>query len=518
MLKMEDDQRSSENSFFHGVSITFLGLVILAISNFVLRVFLAQGLSKEEFGLFFSIFNFLGLLTILSHLGLNQSITKFVSKFRSENNPIKIKKSIISSLPIITLLSVSIVIILIVFSDFLASAYFGTSQAVSILIILSFWFLFMAYHNFLTSVLQGFENFLGRTSGRIIRAILPLSGIIFFSYLFDLEITSAAFFYLIGPIFSVIFLYLFLRRKNVDLLAKPFGKISIPMIKKMMWFGAPLILTGISVSIVRRTDTLMLTALRPLADVGTYQVSRVVVPLLRYFGIAIGVPLFPLVSRLWESNERDSVGSILSFILKYSFILAIPLAIIVISFPDIFIRLFFGNEYLSAVTPMRILSMAVIFSILGSITSSTLKGIDESTLVMRSSIAPAVFNIPANLILIPIYGVTGAALATGLSFLVGSSVGLYYSRKKIDFSFPFRSLTLASSGGFIVFLFVYLLRIIITLSIWPKFFVITISGLFLYVVWLLLTKTVTKEDLTLLKKSTSLPEKIFDVLNRFTME
>lgn len=443
---------------------------------------------------------------------------RFVSKFRAEQKSHLVKSSIITSLVAITGASLLISGLVIGLSEFLASSYFEASRAVPVLIILSIWFFFMSFHNFLAATLRGFKDFFGKTLGEIIRNLTPVVGVIVFSLSIDLGLVSASIFYLIGPIISAILFYTLLKRRHYGKMPETSGSFSKPLLKKMVTFGLPLILSGTAVSVIGSTDTLMLTGLRPLGDVGLYQVARLTKPVLMYFGAALAMPLFPVVSELWAKGDKKTLQNTLKILTKFSFILMIPVALIFLTFPEMIIRIFFGAKYLAAANAMRILAVASVFWVMGRSFESTLSGIGKTTLVLRAIGSAAIFNIIANLLLIPLYGATGAAIATGLSFLISFILCIYYSRREIEFPLPFSALLKTGTGGVLTLLLIIALKGILPLPTWPELFIILISSSAFYIVWLFGTKIIVKKDLEIIEASAPIPKKIISILERIAQE
>lgn len=517
---VESDQKESfGRTLIKGSSVTFIGLLIIALAHFGLKnVFLPRALSKTDFGLLYAIIAFVSTFNILSHLGLNRSITKFVSKFKASDNLDKVKDSIISSLVPITLVSITITGIFIALSGYLSISYFQNPEAKLVLIIFSIWFTAMSYHNFFTSVFQGLKDFLGRSLARIVRNLTPVIGIVVFSLFYNLEIIDAALFFLLGPIFSTALLLIILGKRHSNLFVDISGKFSKPLLKKMFIFGLPLILSGVASTIMGKTDRLMLMGLRSAEDVGNYEIARMSKTTLMYLGTALSVPLFPMISELWENEEFERLRRILGLISKYSLIMVIPGALVFVAFPHTIIRTLPGTEYLPAVNALRILSVSTIFLVVGRVFVASLTGIGKTTLVLKSTAVAAAFNVGANILLIPEFGSTGAALATGMSFVVAFALGLYYSRREIGFSFPMTQLGKVGTGGILTLGIIFALKNILHLPTWPELFlVLAVSGIF-YLLWIFGTKTMIERDLDIIKDSVAIPDKVDSLLRKLCRE
>ena len=84
-------------------TILFISL-IAAFLGYLVRVILAKNLSMEEFGLFYAVFAFLGLIGIFKSFGFDKALAKFIPEFihKKENNFIKSSIIYVALIQIIT--------------------------------------------------------------------------------------------------------------------------------------------------------------------------------------------------------------------------------------------------------------------------------------------------------------------------------------------------------------------------------------------------------------------------------
>ncbi len=508
------EDESIAQQIFKGSSVTFIGQIVVGASTFLLRIFLARGLTTSEFGLLFAVINLIGFTNVFSHLGLNAGVKKFVSKYMAKGKPDLARSSIISALVIVTIASLIVSSAFIFASNFLANSYFGTGDAVPIVIIMSIWFFFMSYYHLLANALQGFKDFTGNIIGSVLRVLTPFLGVLILIAFLDLTANIAAFLYLLGPILATVLYYRLLRRRHSDIVIKTQGGFSTEIGKKMIFFGLPLILSGVATSVIGQIDTIMLTGLRSLSDVGLYEAAKVTKTGLAFLGGALATPMFPIVSELWAKKDIKTLRKTLSFMTKFSFIGILPAALVFFAFPEIVIRILFGSEYVAAANAMRIFAGGAIFWSIETVFVSSLSGIGKTKLVLKVNGISALFNIGANYLLIPLYGATGAAMATGLSFLLAFLLSFYYSKREIGFLPDFASLMKAGAGSLLTLGLIFLLKETFPLPTWPLLFISMGTGLIFYILWVFTTGTIKKEDLTTIEENTPVPSKIISVFRK----
>ena len=107
--------------------------------------------------------------------------------------------------------------------------------------------------------------------------------------------------------------------------------------------------------------------------------------------------------------------------------ISFPIFIMLVFQPDFFIRFLYGEDYSGASFPLVILAFGVMINISVGLVGMILNGIDRPRLTLISDLIGAIFNIVLNVILIPIFGILGAAVATSTSLSLRNIVALLFT-------------------------------------------------------------------------------------------
>ena len=105
---------------------------------------------------------------------------------------------------------------------------------------------------------------------------------------------------------------------------------------------------------------------------------------------------------------------------KWVFMLNIILFSIFVLFPKEIITILFGTEYSIAAPALVILSMGLFLNYSFILTNYIPTVANRTKLELLNISSGAILNIILNIILIPKYGIMGAAVATSISFLLTS--------------------------------------------------------------------------------------------------
>ena len=470
----------------HGTLIVLIITLLGAFLGYIIRIVLARNLSVEGFGLFYAVFTFILFFTLIRTLGLNQALLKFIPKFLVQKRFDKIKSSITFVL-IATFVSSGIFsLIFLIFSKFLTFNYFKSESAYLTLIILTAYFLISNFIDFFSRIFQSFQKpFLFS-----LRNLLPNLIVFLFILLFikSFGILAPSLAYLVAAIItSLVFFFLMLK-------IFPFFKykttLTKPLIKKFMIFGMPVMLTLLGGTIIGYIDTLILTFFRTLSEVGVYNAILPTALVLHIFGLAIANVLFPMVSELHERKLKEKLVNGLKKILKYSFFLILPIGLILLIFPKLFLNLFFGKEYLAGALAMQILVIGAILYAVAAITSVVISGLGHPKKVTKIVLFAALVNIIGNFILIPFFGINGAAIATFLSYLIILILTSLSLSKLIDLNIPWKPWIITFICGFIFVLIIYILKTILSLNLWLELIITVITAGVIYVALCYLFKVI----------------------------
>jgi O-antigen/teichoic acid export membrane protein len=195
-----------------------------------------------------------------------------------------------------------------------------------------------------------------------------------------------------------------------------------PEYKTMFWLKAAfpmLIYSGMQI-ILGQTDIVMLGAMRVPGDVGLYAASSRLAFLLVYVMMASEIILAPIIARLYGKEEKERLQKILTRAVRIAFLSVLPFGLILI-FAGGNILLLFGHEFMAAKTALLILSVGRLADVAAGSGALLLGMTGFERIVAIVFFGAALENVILNALLIPKYGIEGAALALVIS-LVGAKL------------------------------------------------------------------------------------------------
>ncbi len=295
--------------------------------------------------------------------------------------------------------------------------------------------------------------------------------------------------YLIVPL-----IYFPLLKKIIPNFFKTKTKFSKKLTKKLITYGLPITIGAFGWLILSYTDTLTLTYFSGLEQVALYNVALPIAGLLWYFSRSITTVIFPMTSELWIKRKKYLQKGV-TFIQKYSFALIIPLALVMFSFPEIIIRILFGESYVPASNALRILALGTIVYTVASINSSVLNAVNKPRLNTKIILIGAGLNIVLNFLLIPSFGIIGAATATSTSYVLILILTTYKLKHIVKSEFPWINWVKCLFSGLVFVFIIWFLKKVLVMNVWVESFIcIAISSL-VYGILMYLFRIVTISEI-----------------------
>ena len=178
----------------------------------------------------------------------------------------------------------------------------------------------------------------------------------------------------------------------------------------------PLMFLGGMQIIYSRTDVLMLGAIKGAESVGIYVVVVRLAQLITFILMAVNSALAPTMASLYAEGKIEQLQRVLTKSARIILLISIPVTAILIGFCYWFLLLF-GSDFTQGQTALTILSIAQLVNAgMGSVGQLlTMTGHENYTVITVGS--GAVMNLVLNALLIPKWGINGAAFSTAVCII-----------------------------------------------------------------------------------------------------
>ncbi len=412
-----------------GVRIDIVGRVFNAGVRYLYLLILAWILGAEKMGLFFLGVVVLEFSGVFSRLGLDTGVLKYVAIFEGQKDKHRIKGVINSSIMIALFVSLFIACLIYFSADLLANHIFLKSELKPVLKVLAVSLPFSTIVLVALSVTQAFHTLKYRVYVEFFaNPLLNILAVLALFFLLEWKIKGVTIAYVGAFFISAILSLLFVKRLFPEILHKKVTPIYET--KKLFRFSAPLMFVSVLNLVIMWTDVLMLGYFKTSADVGIYSAALRTAFFLNFIYLSFSHLFAPRISDLYNRDRHAELESLFKILTKWMFMLTFPLFLILVILSKDILAIF-GSGFVAGYLSLIILAVAhIINSAVGSVQHLLMMSENEK-MVMYITIIVCVLNFVLNLILIPRFGINGAAIATATSFVLINLIMLCQVYKKL---------------------------------------------------------------------------------------
>jgi len=218
--------------------------------------------------------------------------------------------------------------------------------------------------------------------------------------------------------------------RAVGLPTSPLGSLDRATMGTLVRFGLPSMAMAISIIGLYKVDVLLVGVFQTRADTAHYRGALQVSEFIWVVAVAMEQMMIQTTTRLWEEGAVEAITDHLSQLLKYVLVLTTLLVVGVYTLNDEFLGLYFGQGFTASERPLEILLPGVLcFSIARVIWPVVQAGGHLRGLLAIITGALAT-NIVLNVLLIPRFGIVGAAIATSISYGLMAALHVWLARRR----------------------------------------------------------------------------------------
>ncbi|MBT8171530.1 polysaccharide biosynthesis C-terminal domain-containing protein, partial [Candidatus Bathyarchaeota archaeon] len=190
--------------------------------------------------------------------------------------------------------------------------------------------------------------------------------------------------------------------------------------KHILIFGFSISIGKISFMIMKSLDIPILNLFFDITNVGVYSVADTVSSVL-FSMTAFSLPIISSFSEAWTKKDEKLIEKYVKISVKYPLLLGLPLTIVIFFLAEPIVIGIYGTVFQGAIIPLQILIIGTFLLMFGRTLSSILIGIGKPKLSGLLLAASAVQYLISLFILVPLFGLDGAAISltfTGVTSLV----------------------------------------------------------------------------------------------------
>jgi len=405
---------------------TLIGMILM----FAARVILARYLTQSDYGILSLSLVIFGLCLPVSMLGLQEGATRYIGYFRGRDEPGKVSAVIASSLALTSGSSILVAIGLFLAAGVISDKVYRMAGLATPLRLLALAVPLYAGVNMLVAVFRGFDIVRARVyfvnllqGGLLVILLIGVASL-------RLSLRGAVSAYVASSLLALLALAVYsTRRLPVGVGARD---VDGAVTGRVLMFSIPVFAVTLVNVVQTQMNPLILGLFENAEVLGLYGAAW---PLAQYLSLTLTAMAFiyvPIISRLHAKGSAREIEVSYQLSTKWLFLVSFPLFLVLLSYARPLLGALFGSGYADAAIALQILSVGFLVHTSLGANGLTLLAIGKSRALLGGSLAGAMLSLVCNIILVPRFGLEGAAVAAVLSFLgvnlVNSAALYHFSR------------------------------------------------------------------------------------------
>lgn len=395
-----------------------------------LGIVLARGLGAEGYGTYAYAFAIMSLLMVVAEAGVPTLLLREVAAAQGQKRWGLLRGALIRSSQLVLLASSSLsvvgLLVLSVVADRLSAALLYTTLLMLLVLPLA------ALAKTIASAMQGLDRVvMGQAVGMLLGPLLVLLSV---GSLFLFAPTFRQPQYAMAAQLAAAVVVLLMGGWMLSRYLSAESKAESIEYKSHQWLRStlPFMLIGGAGIINSQADIIMLGWFGSEADVGIYRVAVQGATLVAFGLQAVNAVITPQFARLYAQGDTEQLQRLVTASTRVVLLAALPLALAFVFAGGTILKWVFGAEYAASHLPLSILALGQLAIATLGLTGPLVSMAGYERVVSKAIWVSAILNIGLNLFLIPIFGVTGAALSTAITVSLWHGFLFVFAKKEMN--------------------------------------------------------------------------------------
>ena len=213
------------------------------------------------------------------------------------------------------------------------------------------------------------------------------------------------------------------------------------LLRQLASYGLPLVVLSVGELILSVSDRYVIGYLLGPDDVGVYAAGyHIAAAGVSMFSLPLVLAGFPILIQAYEYQAEEMVAKLLRDLVGVYFVIMFPVVVIFAAFWYEIGRIVLGTAYIGGGAVLPWVATGVFFLVLTFIINQPFQLTKRTRLMLFPLALSALINIGMNIVLVPIAGILGAAVATLVAYSCYFLSALLVSRSIFTWPFPWQTL------------------------------------------------------------------------------
>lgn len=399
--------------------------------GFLINLIISNYYGAKELGVYAIVNSLLTIVLLFSILGTNSSVLRLIPEYISKYSYLSAYKLFWKIFRMVFIASIVVSVLIAFSADYIAISILHKEVLIPVILLMVWFIPFHSLEILMLASIRALRHIKMYAILQIVGPITQIMILLILTFVHFQENNSVYALFISYVIVFVIALLLLLKYFKTKIDIK--STIVIPSTFSILSLSLPMMLTITMGIIISQTDILMLGAMSSMEEVGVYAIV-VKLALLTVFVLnSVNVSIAPKISELYFADKIDELKSLVKKTTKLVVIVSFLPVLILILFGESILG-FFGKEFVLGYTALVLFILGQIASVLAGPVEFLLNMTGHQKAVTLIVMFAALLNIILNYILIPMYGIEGAAAASMVSLIVSKSISSIYIVNKFGFN------------------------------------------------------------------------------------
>ena len=405
----------------------------LKISSVALLFFnqiaLARILGTDGIGQVLLALNVVFILSQIAKFGMEDAMMRFIPMYVEQGDKARLKGTIYFALKCCFFISIIFILVVILLSKFISINIFHSEGLAMLLPIVTIAILTNAMRGVIGGILKGYRETFKAVFPEF--CVSPFLRLVIFLLLCIKGGTPlfAIYSFVTGEIIATLLSGAFLL-KRVKRIKSEEGKIEY---KKIIDVAFSMVFAGgLTIILFTQADLWIVGMFQATSSVGIYGVVTKLVMLIILPLGTLSAIIPPLIASIYTSGDIAELKSLISESSRWILSLSMPIILILLLEGDVILQLVFGEKFVSGYTALLILALGQLINASTGLVGYLLQMTGGHRIIMKINLFWGILNVILNIILVPRFGIVGAAISTAFCLAMGNITAVIVTYKRLS--------------------------------------------------------------------------------------
>ena len=472
----------------------YLYAIVSVLSGFLFYIYIVRVFTTEVVGVVALLSAMMILFSTIFSVGLGFGVQHFISYYIGKNDPGSLRVVVKEISIVLIIVSILAIVFMWFSSPAFAYLFFHTYRYLYVIRIMGFAVVASLGAGVTGGMVLGLQKFRVNALINIAYTVVMYSSIVILLQYWVSPLVVVLGWTAGNSLGTLLFsIHVARRIRGMKSSAKAVS------VRTIIDYSLPLFISSLLGYGATYVDRFVVSFFLNLSEMGIYNFSLLIVSAL---GILIGpfsTILLPKLSELYGRGDIENLRLYSSKAIELLLAFYVPVSLVVAAISPSILLFLASPSYLPGFIPITVITITNALFISSNILTVSLQAVRKTRIFLLSSSLALISNFIISILLIPRFGINGAAVGFSSIYIMGFAVTYYYSRKYETAYFEKGKIAKIMLSGAIMFSIVFALQMYYWYS--PlKMIAYILLGFTIYVLLIRLLGTFSGEDIEMFMK------------------